>query len=102
MDKNQLQALVDENQQLRSALVVSAESVKQLQAELFDWTNNNRPTLRDYFAMSAMQGQWSNSAMEEIMVKIFGVTPETQQEAFEMIAKASYMMADAMLKVQGQ
>lgn len=102
MDENQLQILVKENQQLRSALGVSAESVKQLQAELFDWANNNRPTLKDYFAMSAMQGQWANSAMEEVMVKLFDVTPETQQEAFEMIAKASYMMADAMLKVRGQ
>lgn len=52
------------------------------------------PTLRDRFAMAALQGEWA--AQDGISVGVIGIAPEDLIEA----AKRYYAMADAMLKVR--
>ena len=62
---------------------------------LDSWDDPNRGmTLRDYFAAKAMQGILSDAnAIDEATGNKFSIPDDA-----ELIATASYMMADAMLK----
>ncbi len=53
------------------------------------WPNETGMTLRDYFAAKAMQG-------------LFSCGKAHDENTAHVTAKASYLMADAMLKARGE
>ncbi|MEY0030544.1 hypothetical protein AB7459_17155 [Providencia rettgeri] len=53
---------------------------------------NEALTLRDQFAMSAMQGILSNEAMIAVVI----------EESAAWVSREAYIMADAMLKARGK
>jgi hypothetical protein len=57
-------------------------------AVLSDPQTNERPTLRDHFAMAALTGNMAN--------------PNIRFQSFDEMATESYQMADAMTKARGE
>ncbi|EPL6453054.1 hypothetical protein N0G65_000156 [Providencia rettgeri] len=53
---------------------------------------NEVPTLRDQFAMAAMQGILSNEAMIAVVI----------EESAAWVSREAYLMADAMLAARGK
>lgn len=57
----------------------------------------NNTTLRDQFAMAAMQGEWSNQSNENGYFSL-----DTSDETLKKAAVLYYRMADAMLAARNE
>jgi hypothetical protein len=72
---------------------------KQMEEPAFPrtgWPNETGMTLRDYFAAKAMQGLLAGLDKDARRFLEFQTEPE------QTMAKASWLMADAMLKARGE
>lgn len=87
-----MEILLNELRQQHPDWIEAQESALRLSRLLFE----NRPSMRDQFAMASLQGIKSNPQLCEVCSNVSGMT---QQEA---IAHMAFKDADAMIKVRGQ